>query len=280
MLSDEKERELASQEALKYLNQVRSDPKSLIPNLKELLTYFINDQLIQYPDLDYRLISYEGPAAVQECIYQLNEQSPVCELQYCKGLSLACLDHVQDIGPKGLMQHQGTDNSQPKDRVLRYGKGSYIGENISSGQRSGLTSIIDLLVDDNVPSRGHRKNIFVKDYKFVGIDNGLHKKYGFVFVYGFAGDYKDNQNLSKVLKNKQQYKQVGINQNKQPPKINSIIKYTDYPIKVYQSQNQIQKKSQSLQKIQNSQKMNSLSPNPLKENNKLNISIHKLKLRI
>ena len=55
-------------------------------------------------------------------------------------------------------------------------------------------AIFDLSVDDNVPSRGHRKNTFVNDYKFVGIEKGMHKKYGLVFVYDFAGDYKDNEN--------------------------------------------------------------------------------------
>ena len=45
---------------------------------------------------------------------------------------LACRDHANDIGPKGLAQHDGTDGSNPRIRALRYCD-KYPGENVSFG---------------------------------------------------------------------------------------------------------------------------------------------------
>ena len=49
----------------------------------------------------------------------------------------------------------------PRERILRYGTCGASGENLAYNNcESGLYPIIDLLVDDGVPSRGHRTNIF------------------------------------------------------------------------------------------------------------------------
>ena len=37
-------------------------------------------------------------------------------------LSNAATDHTKDIGPKGLMGHDGSDNSTLDDRLNKYGK--------------------------------------------------------------------------------------------------------------------------------------------------------------
>lgn len=46
----------------------------------------------------------------------------------------AARDHAEDIGPKGIAGHEGSDGSTMQDRIERYGDWSgYIGENISFG---------------------------------------------------------------------------------------------------------------------------------------------------
>lgn len=64
------------------------------------------------------------------------------ELTYNKELELACNDHVNDTGPKGVTGHVGTDGSSLEDRIERYAEwmGS-IGENISFGQKTGEDGI-------------------------------------------------------------------------------------------------------------------------------------------
>ena len=55
------------------------------------------------------------------------------------------------------------------------------GENISYGS-AGLQVVIDLIVDDGVPSRGHRKNILDPGFHDVGIAIGPHLRYGTMCV--------------------------------------------------------------------------------------------------
>ena len=39
------------------------------------------------------------------------------------------------------------------------------------GRDHALQTVMALIIDDGVPSRGHRNNIFSTDFKFVGIDS-------------------------------------------------------------------------------------------------------------
>jgi uncharacterized protein YkwD len=52
---------------------------------------------------------------------------------------------------------------------------------------------MQLIIDDGVASRGHRVNIFKKDYKVVGIAVGPHKKYGEMCAMDFAGGFVDKK---------------------------------------------------------------------------------------
>jgi uncharacterized protein YkwD len=52
-----------------------------------------------------------------------------------------------------------------------------IGENISYGSAKGHDAVLQLAIDDGVPSRGHRTNIFKPDYAEVGPCEGPHKGY-------------------------------------------------------------------------------------------------------
>ena len=80
-----------------------------------------------------------------------------------RNLSSAAAHHCADQGPKGLTGHDSSDGSSMADRVRRRNSGlSYIGigENISYGENKGFDIIRQLIVDDGVPSRGHRENTF------------------------------------------------------------------------------------------------------------------------
>jgi uncharacterized protein YkwD len=58
------------------------------------------------------------------------------------------------------------------------------GENIAAGAFSARSMILQLVVDDNVPGRGHRENIF-RNYTQVGIASGFSKEYGTITVHDF-----------------------------------------------------------------------------------------------
>jgi uncharacterized protein YkwD len=50
--------------------------------------------------------------------------------------------------------------------------------------------VISLLVDDGVPSRGHRRNLLDKAFKFIGLSLGAHPVYRHMCVMDFAGSYR------------------------------------------------------------------------------------------
>jgi uncharacterized protein YkwD len=56
------------------------------------------------------------------------------DLEWSDPLQKAATDHLLDIGPKGLLSHQGSDKSNYKDRIERYCKwGGSIFESIDYG---------------------------------------------------------------------------------------------------------------------------------------------------
>jgi uncharacterized protein YkwD len=64
------------------------------------------------------------------------------------------------------------------------------GENINFGAETGREIVIGLLVDDGVPSRGHRANIMDPAYSVVGVAIGPHKTIRTMCTMDFAHEYK------------------------------------------------------------------------------------------
>lgn len=52
-----------------------------------------------------------------------------------------------------------------------------LGENLSFGESDAVSVIASLIVDDGVPSRGHRTNIFKKEFTKMGCFTGPHSVY-------------------------------------------------------------------------------------------------------
>ena len=74
----------------------------------------------------------EGAAAVQEAIEYLNRMTAVNPVRWNDCLYTASREHVLDIGPKGLVQHESSDGTSVKERLKRYGKiVTCYGENLS-----------------------------------------------------------------------------------------------------------------------------------------------------
>jgi uncharacterized protein YkwD len=174
------------------LNIVRSNPGRYAElYIKPRLQYF-NGNTYFPPGSAGGLSTSEGAKAVQECYGELKNAGGRSVLLPKRGLSLAAKDHVSDTGSKGLTGHTGTDGSSMSDRINRYGSwGSTASENISYGYNAARDIIIQLLIDDATPGRGHRVNIMNPNSKYVGVAIGTHTRYGFMCVQDFAGTYTD-----------------------------------------------------------------------------------------
>ena len=76
------------------------------------------------------------------------------------------------------------------DRLDRYGDWQGMcGENIALGTDSADAIVIQMIVDDGIPSRGHRGNVMNEEYHVVGICVGAHSKFKHVCIVDFASGF-------------------------------------------------------------------------------------------
>ncbi len=177
-------------EVLREMNLARTKPSRYAEILTEGRKYFQGTRFKRPGEIT--LITQEGVSAVDEAIEFLRAVKPVRALSTSPGISRAAKDHVLDQGPSGGLGHRGNDASRMSDRVGRYGKWTgKIGENISYGRSDARDVVIQLIVDDGIPSRGHRKNLFDPAFRVVGIACGKHAEYRAMCVTTFASAYQE-----------------------------------------------------------------------------------------
>ena len=98
--------------------------------------------------------------AIDDAVRFLRSARPPCALSSLRGCARGAADHCADQAA-GAMGHNGSDRSNPGARMSRYGTWSFSwGENISYGKTTARDIVLALIIDDGLPARKHRKNIF------------------------------------------------------------------------------------------------------------------------
>jgi uncharacterized protein YkwD len=174
-------------EVLFELNLARSNPQLYADYLQVMRRFFRGTRLERPGEII--ILTKEGAPAVDEAIAYLRSLRPLQALLPSRGLSLAAKVHAADQRG-GAVGHTGSDGSQPPDRMNRYGAWQRkIAENVAYGGRSARGVIVQLIVDDGVPDRGHRMTIFDPEYRVVGVGCGPHVRFGDICVIDFAAGY-------------------------------------------------------------------------------------------
>jgi uncharacterized protein YkwD len=181
------------QDIITETNRLRQNPSAYAEEL-EKLKQFYEGSLLKLPGIA-AVETQEGIAALEEAIAVLRKTQPLPLLTASKGMSLGARDHTKDLGSSGHSGHGGSDGSSPFDRINRYGTWAVVaGENISySPINTAQWHIIQLLIDDGVPDRGHRKTLLKPDYNVAGVACGDHPVLGNVCVMTYAGKYQDKE---------------------------------------------------------------------------------------
>jgi len=174
------------QAVLQEMNAARTDPKAFAAHLQRHRALF-EGKRYRPPGAAYFVRTQEGPAAVDEAIAFLKRQRPLPPLAWAEGLARSAAELVRDQAQSGETGH-GRGKLEMEGRVSRQVEwtGS-IGENISYGTNDGRDVVIQLIVDDGVPGRGHRVNIFSPDFRLAGVACGPHPTIRTVCVINFAG---------------------------------------------------------------------------------------------
>jgi len=134
------------------------------------------------------------PGADDRCLAEaeafLRRQRPLDPLQSTPGLMMSARAHVADQGATGAIGHRGSDGRSPWSRMAKQGQWTGpAGENISYGFSDARAIVVTLIVDQGVPDRAHRRNIFREDFKVAGVACGPHPRYGAMCVIDFAGGF-------------------------------------------------------------------------------------------
>ncbi len=105
-----------------------------------------------------------------------------------QGLTNAARYHAKDMGLSGKIGHESTNGMTASERGEKFAGTPYVGENCSYGYDDPLFIVGQLLVDDGVPSLGHRRNILDTEYDYyaVGVAIEPHEKYGYNCVIDYA----------------------------------------------------------------------------------------------
>ncbi len=171
------------------MNLARQNP-ALYANYVEELRPYYNGNLLVLPG-HTRIYTKEGVRALNDAVRFLRSTRPLQPFILSPGMCKSAADHCADQA-SGRLGHNGTDGSSPGRRMSRYGVwGSSWGENISYGKTTAREIVLQLIIDDGLPARKHRKNIFNSNFNYAGAAYGPHARYHCICNIDFAGAYAE-----------------------------------------------------------------------------------------
>jgi uncharacterized protein YkwD len=178
-----------------HLNMARANPSKYALDFIKPRSDFFNGKYYKEPNTPDNYLgvrTQEGVATVAETVKALNNTESMPLLKPHEKLALAASKHAKDQSKHNTTGHKGHDGTMPRDRIEREGRWLItMGENIAYGNylqdNAGREVVVQLLLDDGVPNRGHRTNILNANFKVVGVACESHKTYKAVCVMDFAG---------------------------------------------------------------------------------------------
>jgi len=171
------------------INKLRSDPAAYAVEYLEPMLKMYKGTMLYMPG-NVPIITREGIAALRDAIQELKSSKPAEPLFPDHRLTHSSRDPQKDQSKSGKTGHKGGDGSSIDIRIESYGVWNRkISENIFYGDPDARSVVLHLVIDDGVPSRGHRKNFLDPDLRLVGVACGPHKIYSHVCVMNFAAGF-------------------------------------------------------------------------------------------
>ena len=198
------------------INKFRANPKELARHLERLKKYLdTSTNILSEPD-KIQIQMVEGEDVFNKAINYLKNLRPLPPFQWEEALAQSAQEHVDDIGPKGLLLYQSSDGTEPEERITKYGEyKDSLGENIDFGPNDAIGVIVSLTLDDGEEERPHRDNLFKNDYKKIGIACGPHQTEFQMCVMDLAYDFIPKGQEQEVMTNQNiKMNNANMNQNK------------------------------------------------------------------
>ncbi len=174
-----------TQEVIGELNRVRTNPQAYAIYLSEHRSLYTAEGYLKQPGKPL-LRTHEGVAALDEAIRELSHARPQPPLSASDLLVGSARLLVDDQSQSGQTGH----GSYPFDRMARAGVvNGARGEDVAYGAHTAEQIVYNLVVDDGVRDRGHRRNIMQTMFNQAGVSVGSHPVYGTMCVIDFAGGF-------------------------------------------------------------------------------------------
>lgn len=169
---------------VREMNLARQNPALYATYIEELRSHYDGNVLVLPGQT--RIRTKEGRRSVDEAIRFLRSARPLQPLTLSPGMCRGAADHCASQAG-GAIGH-----GNPASRIGRYGHWATAwGENISYGKTTARDIVMALIIDDGLPARKHRANIFAAKFNYAGAAYGPHARYGSVCSIDFAGGYAE-----------------------------------------------------------------------------------------
>jgi uncharacterized protein YkwD len=174
------------------INQARNDPQKFVSYLEEYRKY-MKDNILSLPNKTQRA-TIEGIMAIDDAINDLKKMSKSNSFEVSNGLSKVARQQVSDLQENVKLKHFGKDGSGLDARLMKFGfVGEAASENISYRVDTAREVILNMIIDDGIKSRSHRKNVFSTAFKVFGIACGTASDKTTVCVAEFADSFNERK---------------------------------------------------------------------------------------
>lgn len=172
------------------MSKVRLHPKEYAKWLRTQVKYF-QGTLWRLPDHEPIRTNEGAPALVEAIEFLESLPASPGPLRFSEELARVAQELVREQGPTKETGHKGPTGSTLQSRSLLHGTfNATIGEVINYGPEKPRWTVMQLIIDDGVPGRGHRKNIFNPDFHVAGAAIGPHADYGEMTVVDMADAFQ------------------------------------------------------------------------------------------
>ena len=150
-----------------------------------LQTYFQ-----EYNDTPYGKMASAKSSYMRSLKKDMDKIKDLPMLRPDEDLSKASKFHAKDSGKNGLVGHTSSDGTDFSKRLPKYVKGwNRLAENCSYGYEDAVSIVGQLLLDEDVPSLGHRKSIINVELEYIGVSIAPHSQYRFNCVMDFCAKF-------------------------------------------------------------------------------------------
>jgi uncharacterized protein YkwD len=191
-------------------NRLRANPKEYIPILKKYLDSVDDNNFVSFScGKKYKL--YEGPQVINEAITYIQNLPPKKTLTFDASISKAAQNWADTLC-KDTNQIKLNSLSERLDRFLEWDFSC--AENVDFDSSHPRDVLVNLLIDDGIPSRCHRENLFREDMNYIGIGLSNHPQLGKCVVINYVSCIKNQiQKNHEIYTNYTYYEDNKITEN-------------------------------------------------------------------